>query len=40
MSNAGQLDEGDEAVCADLLDSCDCNLIDTPDGKKACGLSR
>lgn len=29
-----------EAVCASLLDKCDCNLIDTPQGKKDCGLSR
>ena len=29
-----------EAVCQGLLEGCDCNLIDTPAGKKACGLSR
>lgn len=30
----------DEARCAELLKGCDCRLIDTPEGKKACGLSR
>lgn len=31
---------GDEAVCAGLLESCDCHQIDTPEGKRACGLAR
>jgi hypothetical protein len=30
----------DEAVCRELLPGCDCRIIDTPEGKKACGLSR
>jgi len=30
----------DEAVCAGLLSSCDCHQIDTPEGKRACGLAR
>jgi hypothetical protein len=30
----------DEATCAKLLDSCDCHQIDTPEGKRACGLAR
>lgn len=30
----------DEEVCGQLLDSCDCHTIDTPEGKKACGLAR
>lgn len=30
----------DEAACAKLMDSCDCHTIDTPAGKKACGLAR
>ena len=29
----------DEAVCKGLLETCDCNLIDTPEGKERCGLS-
>lgn len=29
-----------EAVCAGLLSGCDCHQIDTPEGKRACGLSR
>ena len=30
----------DEAVCAGLLAGCDCHQIDTPEGKRACGLAR
>jgi hypothetical protein len=30
----------DEQVCGQLLPGCDCRIIDTPEGKKACGLSR
>lgn len=30
----------DEQVCGELLETCDCNLIDTPEGKQACGLAR
>lgn len=30
----------DEVVCESLLKTCDCHLIDTPEGKKACGLAR
>lgn len=30
----------DQATCANLLPHCDCNLIDTPDGKRRCGLAR
>jgi len=30
----------DEAVCHDLLQSCDCHKLDTYDGKVACGLAR
>lgn len=33
-------DAAEEARCAELLPGCDCNLIDTPQGKAACGLSR
>lgn len=29
-----------EKVCAGLLASCDCHQIDTPEGKRACGLAR
>ncbi len=34
------LTAADEARCEGLLKGCDCNLIDTPEGKKACGLAR
>ena len=30
----------DDATCATLLPQCDCRLIDTPQGKAACGLAR
>ncbi len=30
----------DEAVCEGLVERCDCNAIETPEGKAACGLSR
>jgi hypothetical protein len=30
----------DEALCAQLLKTCDCHTIDTPEGKRSCGLAR
>lgn len=30
----------DETFCESLLTSCDCRLIDTPQGKVNCGLAR
>ncbi|WP_426757142.1 hypothetical protein [Myxococcus sp. Y35] len=30
----------DEAVCEELVESCDCRAIETDEGKRACGLSR
>lgn len=30
----------DEVLCASLLKTCDCHNVDTPDGKRACGLAR
>ena len=30
----------DEAVCARLRPGCDCHLVNTPQGKRACGLAR
>jgi len=30
----------DEAVCQQFLQTCDCHQIDTPEGKRACGLAR
>jgi hypothetical protein len=32
--------ETDEQTCGALLDSCNCRLIDTPQGKVNCGLAR
>lgn len=32
--------EASESTCGALLDSCDCRLIDTPQGKVKCGLAR
>lgn len=29
-----------EQVCSGLLAGCDCHNIDTPEGKRACGLAR
>lgn len=29
----------DEARCADLIDLCDCRLVDTPQGKMRCGIA-
>ena len=30
----------DEATCKTLLAGCDCHTIDTPEGKRNCGLAR
>lgn len=30
----------DEARCGELLETCDCDKFDTPEGKQACGLAR
>jgi len=30
----------DEVRCESLLESCDCRLTDTPEGKQRCGLAR
>ncbi|WP_338870422.1 hypothetical protein [Myxococcus stipitatus] len=30
----------DEAVCEAKLDGCDCRKIETPEGKRECGISR
>jgi hypothetical protein len=32
--------EDDELACEKLLPNCDCHTIDTPEGKRSCGLSR
>ena len=32
--------DADNQVCADLLPKCDCHLLDTPQGKRDCGLAR
>ena len=37
---AAVLTAADEATCEALLPGCDCRLIDTPQGKAACGLAR
>lgn len=29
-----------QSQCADLVDGCDCNDLDTESGKQACGLAR
>ena len=29
----------DRAVCEELMDTCDCRLIDTQSGKENCGLA-
>jgi len=30
----------DETTCAGLVDSCNCHELDTPQGKRNCGLAR
>jgi hypothetical protein len=30
----------DDETCAALLDTCDCHLTDTPEGKVRCGIAR
>lgn len=32
--------EADNARCAELVDVCDCRLVDTPEGKQKCGFAR
>jgi len=32
--------ELENAQCKMLLENCDCKLLDTPEGKIACGLAR
>ncbi len=29
-----------EAACSALLNKCDCHTLDTPEGKRNCGLAR
>lgn len=36
---SGVLDKATEARCSALIDGCDCRLIDTTNGKVACGLA-
>jgi hypothetical protein len=31
---------GDNQRCAELVEKCDCRLIDTPEGKQKCGFAR
>jgi hypothetical protein len=37
-ANNPPTDEDDE-TCKALIDGCDCHLLDTPEGKKACGIT-
>lgn len=30
----------DSARCAELVEQCDCRLVDTPEGKRKCGYAR
>ncbi|MGA9525856.1 MAG: hypothetical protein WBV82_30635 [Myxococcaceae bacterium] len=39
-SSAAAVTEQDEATCEALLNQCDCNNIDTAEGKRACGMAR
>lgn len=32
--------DADEQTCDALVDKCDCHEINTPEGKKNCGLAR
>lgn len=38
-TNYAPNDEDDQR-CGPYLKTCNCHLIDTPEGKKACGLAR
>ncbi len=38
--NTNEPTDADNQACQALLESCDCRLIDTPEGKRACGLAR
>lgn len=40
QANAVDITSDDEEVCEGLIDRCDCALLETPEGKKACGLAR
>lgn len=35
-----EVSDADQKVCESLLDKCDCNQIDTAEGKRNCGLAR
>lgn len=35
-----EVTDADQKVCESLLDKCDCNKIDTAEGKQNCGLAR
>ncbi len=32
--------QADNERCAELIEVCDCRLIDTPEGKQKCGFAR
>lgn len=34
------VDEAQDAFCEAQLKTCNCHLVDTPEGKQRCGLSR
>ncbi len=39
-SAAATVTDQDAATCEALLEQCDCNTIDTAEGKRACGMAR
>ena len=39
-SSGAVLTAEDEATCEALIDQCDCNNIETAEGKRACGMAR
>ena len=39
QSDADEPSERDQNRCERLLDTCDCNTLDTAAGKRACGLA-
>jgi len=39
QSDANQPSQAEQDRCERLLDTCDCNTLDTAAGKRACGLA-
>lgn len=40
QESVAALTNEDNARCAELVEACDCRLVDTPEGKRKCGFAR